>query len=245
MCEYTNDYLLDKKIKIFQPVNGYRTSSDAVFVSSLVNNVRPDDYILDVGSGVGGISLCLAHRFNQNKIVGLEIQELLVKLSNLSAKENGFDNLIYYNCDIKEKNLPVCSCSFNHVISNPPYSLNDMPSPNKSKALAHNHSGFNLTLWINFCLKMLKPFGYLYLINRAEAISEILTALSHKAGNINVIPLYSKEGQVAKRVMITAQKDSKTPTKILPPLYTHYDNGGYTEKAQEILRAGKEFNYIK
>ena len=242
MINYTNDYLLDKKIKIFQPVDGYRASSDAVLLSSLIDNIKPNDSILDVGSGTGGISLCLAYRFNQNPIVGLELQPELAELSNLSAKENNFSNLIYHNCDIKEKKLPVKPCSFSHVISNPPYSLNDMPSPNQSKALAHNHSGLDLTSWINFCLKMLKPFGFIYLINRAEAITETLSALSKKAGNIQIIPLYSKEGQNAKRVMIIAQKDSKTPAKILPPLYTHSEDGSYTPKAQEILRLGKSFN---
>lgn len=241
MNNFTNDYLLDKKIKIFQPIDGYRASSDAVLLSSVVNNVRPNDTILDVGSGTGGISLCLAHKFSHNKIVGLEIQSELAELSNFSAKENGFDNLTYFNCDIKNKPLPIDFCSFNHVISNPPYALNDMPSPNKSKALAHNHLGQNLTDWIDFCLKTLKPFGFIYLINRAEAVTETLNALSKKAGNINIIPIYSKENQVAKRVIITAQKDSKTPAKILPPFYTHGYDGSYTDKAQKILREGCSF----
>lgn len=241
MQNYTTDYLLDKKICILQPIDGYRASSDAVLLSSLIDNIKPDESILDVGSGTGGISLCLAHRFKNNTIIGLELQPELAELSNLSAQQNGFTNLKYYNCDIKEKTLPVLPCSFNYVISNPPYSLNDMPSPNKSKALAHNHSGLNLESWINFCLKMLKPFGYIYLINRAEAITETLTVLSKKAGNIQIIPLYSKENQIAKRVMIIAQKDSKTPTKILPPLYTHEKDGNYTKEAQKILREGLSY----
>ena len=105
--EYCNNYLLNQQIKIFQPVDGYHTSSDAVLLSSLPNKIKPEDSILDVGSGTGGISLCLAKRFPQNKIIGLEIQPELAELSNLSAQANGFDNLSYYNCDIKTKNLPV------------------------------------------------------------------------------------------------------------------------------------------
>ena len=99
----------------------------------------------------------------------------------------------------------------------------------------------DLASWISFCLKMLKPFGYLYIINRAEAISESLHTLYQKAGNIQIIPLYSKDNQIAKRVMIIAQKDSKTPTKILSPFYTHQQDGKYTDKAQKILRQGKSF----
>ena len=39
--DHTNDYLLDKRVKIFQPINGYRASTDAVLVSSLVNKSAP------------------------------------------------------------------------------------------------------------------------------------------------------------------------------------------------------------
>lgn len=242
MENYTNDYLLDKKIKIFQPHNGYRASTDAVFLSSLLDEklVRNNDSILDVGSGTGAISLCLASRLRNKavSITGVDIQEDLVELSNYSARENNFDNFLHYeHIDIRKKTqLP--SGTFSFVISNPPYSDHDMPSPNKSKKLAHNHQDFDLTNWIGFCLKMLKPKGYLLLINRAEAIDEILSSIQHKAGSVKILPMYSKQGQDAKRVVIIAQKTSKGITKILPPFYTHNQDGTYTTKAQSILRSG-------
>lgn len=40
MAEYTNDYLLNRQVKIFQPVDGYRASTDAVILSSLVQKVK-------------------------------------------------------------------------------------------------------------------------------------------------------------------------------------------------------------
>ncbi len=240
---YTNDYLLDKKVKIFQPIDGYRASTDAVFLSFLLDSkkVKKGDTILDVGSGTGAISLCLASRLKDVKITGIDIQKDLVELSNMSSKENGFDDfLTYINTDIRKKtSLP--SGTFSFVITNPPYSDHDMPSPNESKKLAHNHQDFDLTGWLSFCLKMLKPKGYLLVINRAEAINEIITAIDKKAGSINVLPIYSKLGQDAKRVAIIAQKTAKGITKILPPFYTHNEDGSYTDKAQSILRLGKEY----
>ena len=243
MVSYTNDYLLNKKIKIFQPKDGYRASTDAVFLSSLLDSkkVKKDDTILDVGSGTGAISLCLASRLKDVKITGIDIQKDLVELSNMSSKENGYDSfLTYINTDIRKKtSLP--SGTFSFVITNPPYSDHDMPSPNESKKLAHNHQDFDLTGWLSFCLKMLKPKGYLLVINRAEAINEIITSIGKKAGSINILPMYSKLGQDAKRVAIIAQKTAKGITKILPPFYTHNKDGSYTDKAQSILRLGKEY----
>ena len=92
-----------------------------------------------------------------------------------------------------------------------------------------------------FCLKSLKPKGYVLLINRAEAINEILNAMQNKAGSIKILPIYSKENNSAKRVAVIAQKNSKGVTEILPPFYTHNTDGSYTSKAEEILRLGKGF----
>ena len=242
--DHTNDYLLDKRVKIFQPINGYRASTDAVLVSSLVNKVKTTDKILDVGSGTGAISLCLASRFQaiRPQITGIELQEELCLLSNQSAQANNFSNyLSYLNADIRQTITPIPPCSFQHVISNPPYSEHDMPSPNQSKALAHNHQGITLNDWLRFCLKMTAPKGHIYLINRAEAITEILSTLNGKAGNIKIIPLYSKPQQSAKRIMITAIKDSKAPAEILPGITIHTQEGAHTFQAHQILREGKGF----
>lgn len=247
MTDYTEDYLLDKRLKIFQPINGYRASTDAVMLSAMISSLKKGSSILDVGSGTGAISLCLASRLQTfaPRIIGLELQPRLAELSNLSAAANGFtDFLNYIHCDIKHKPENIKNCSFDHVITNPPYAENDMPSPNESKALAHNHRDFSLTGWINFCIKMLKPKGRFYMINRAEAIDEILTAIYGKLGHIEIIPLFSKTGQKAKRVIIRAQKDNHAPAIIHPGLIIHDFNGEYSETARQILRLGKGFDEI-
>lgn len=247
MDDYSHDYLLDKRVKIFQPLNGYRASTDAVLLSSMIGKIKKGESILDVGSGTGAISLCLASRFAEKQplITGLELQPELAELSNLSAKANGFDSFLkYVNCDIKNKPQEIKNCSFNHVISNPPYSESDMPSPNKSKALAHNHNNFSLQEWIAFCIKMIAPLGHFYMINRAEALDEILAAIHGKLGHIEVIPLFSKSGQNAKRVIVRAQKDNHTPTKIHSGLIIHEDNGEYTQISHQILRLGKSFDEL-
>lgn len=244
MQKYTHDYLLNKRIKIFQPINGYRASTDAIILSSLIAQTKKNETILDVGSGTGAISLCLAERFKETgvKITGLELQPDLAELSNLSADANGFSSfLTYINADIRGKIKEVEPCSFNHVITNPPYTEHDMPSPNQGKSLAHNHHDFSLEAWIKFCIKMLKPQGWFYMINRSEAIDEILSVIRRKLGNIKVIPLYSKASQDAKRVIIAARKDSKAPTIISKGMVVHQDDGEYTTAAHKILREGTNF----
>jgi tRNA1(Val) A37 N6-methylase TrmN6 len=175
------------------------------------------------------------------QITGLEIQPQLAELSNMSAKANGFDVFLHYKvCDIREK-MNDGAGSYDVVVTNPPFSDHDMPSPNGSKKYAHNFQNFNLTAWLSFSLKMLKPKGYIALIHRTEALNEILAAMHNKAGNIQILPLYSKEEQQAKRIIVLAQKGSHGLTSILPPLYTHNNDGAYSAKAQQILREAKGY----
>lgn len=245
--DFSTDYLLDKKIKIFQPLDGYRASTDAVLLAGMVAEAK-NVKILDVGSGTGAVSLCLAQRFKDfnTKIIGLEIQKDLAQLSEMSAKENNFGFLSYFNRNIKDKQtaLEFEPCSFDIVITNPPYSDHDMPSPNLSKAAAHNLNEMNLENWLKFCLKMTKPFGKIFMVNRVEALPQICSVLNGKAGNITILPIYSKKGQPAKRIIISAQKDSKAPCVVSKPFYVHAENGEYTPEAQKILREGKSFKDI-
>lgn len=233
------NYLLDKKVVIYHPKGLYKASSDAVWVASAVSKVKKGDNILDVGSGGGAISLCLASRFKNSEIniTGIELQKELVDSANKSAKANGFDFLTYENLNIFEAKLK--KCSYSHVITNPPYSLDDMPSPNISKAMAHNFKFEDLGKWLDFCIKMIKPQGMFYIINRAEALERIIFHISGKLGAIEVFPLYSKQEQKAKRVIIRAKKDAKTPLIIHSPIIVHDNDGLYSAKAEEILRKGE------
>jgi len=249
LCEYSEDYLLDKKVKILQPLNGYRASSDAVLLAAAVSaqTKSAEVKILDVGAGTGAISLCLAARLeNAVHICGVEIQPELAELANASATQNNFANLAFINTDIRDKKAQniLPPCSFDVVVTNPPYSEHDMPSPNLSKATAHNHNDFGLQEWLAFCLKMCKPFGYIYMVNRAEALPTICASLHNKAGGITVLPVYSKQKQDAKRIIVRVQKDSKAPCVILPPFYVHQENGQYSSAAQKILRQGLSFKNL-
>ncbi len=242
MIADTWDYLLNKTVKICQPKGLYHASTDAVWLAAAVNKVKMGDAVLDVGSGTGAVALCLAERFKDKNlgIEGVEWQEKLVEAANLSAEANGFDNVKFTEIDILNKRYKPCS--FNHVISNPPYSTADMPSPNDSKAKAHNFDKTSFDKWIDFCVKSLKPQGKFYMINRAEMLEYILADICGRLGGIEVFPIFSKPNDVkAKRVIVRAQKDSKTPLIIYAPIYVHNADGTHSETAEKVLRGGEAF----
>lgn len=233
------NYLLDKKIKIYQPDEGYHASSDAVWLAAAIKKIKDGDKILDVGSGTGAVSLCLAERFQKQnpQIVGIEVQQCLAEAATKSAIANRFDFVSFINADIFDTEIE--NGSFDHVITNPPYALNDLQSPNESKAIAHNFQHEDLSKWLDFCIKKLKPKGFFYIINRTEALENIVADISKKMGAIEVFLLYSKEGQKAKRVIIRAQKGSKAPLCVHYGIVVHNADGSYSAKSEEVLRKGE------
>ncbi|MBQ9235532.1 MAG: methyltransferase domain-containing protein [Alphaproteobacteria bacterium] len=239
MTEYDHNFLLNRKVKIYQPCGMYHASTDAVWLAASVNRVRKGDRILDVGSGTGAVSLCLAHRLQDKdvKITGVDIQPDLVRAANLSAEANNFSEVSFACIDVLHERY--AHCSFNHVVTNPPYYDKSMISPNSSKALAHSFESADLHGWIDFCIKALKPQGRFYMINRAAALSDIISALAGRLWGIEIFPLFSKPDETqAKRVIIRATKDCKTPPLIRAPLYVHTSDGGHTPLAEAVLRAG-------
>lgn len=77
------------------------------------------------------------------------------------------------------------------------------------------------------------------MIYPASGTDRILRALGKKFGAIDIIPLWPRAGVPAKRVIIRAIKDRKTPSSLHYGLVLHEANGSYTQAAEAILRSGQ------
>ena len=114
----THDHLLDKQVQITQPKGGYRVGSDTVLAAASLTARR--GRILDLGAGVGGISLCIAHRLGSLQITAVEIDPTAAALARYNVAVNGLHQRIrVVEADITA--MPaVMAGSFDHVVSNPP-----------------------------------------------------------------------------------------------------------------------------
>ena len=61
-----------------------------------------------------------------------------------------------------------------------------------------------------------------------------------RAGEIMLFPLWPKAGVPAKRVIVSARRGVKSPMRLQPGLVLHSADGGYTSKANDVLRGGLE-----
>ncbi|MBW1693965.1 MAG: methyltransferase, partial [Deltaproteobacteria bacterium] len=121
MKSLTTDTFFNGRIRIKQRRNGYRFSIDAVLLASLTIP-RPDDIVLDLGTGSGIIPLILAYRYPNISVYGVEVQEDLARIAKLNIKENSVEDRITIHCaDMKTLKHHMVSGPVDVVVSNPPY----------------------------------------------------------------------------------------------------------------------------
>ena len=233
---HSTDAFLGGKIKLKQSVNGLRATSDSVLVAAAVQ-AKANDSILDVGAGNGVIGLCVAARVPV-KITALEIQQDLVSLIQENALLNDKKITVIRN-DIFQTTDPLKGKLFQHVVTNPPfYDTTGKARKNQEQAIAYT-AGFDLKKWLEYCLKHVRAKGSFTLIHRPEYLTKILSVISKKLGNIQVIPILSKTGTNAKLVIIRGTLGSAKPLTICSPIIMHTHTEKPSQIANSILRAGK------
>ena len=238
----TDDTLLGGELRFFQPKLGYRAAIDPVVLAASIE-AGESGSVLDVGVGAGAAALCLAKRLHKVQITGIEIQLELANLARLNAKENGFSTRInIIHADIRMPPTGLNQGSFDHVMTNPPFVEKNRGrgSPDMAKLIATQESIVPLNVWLEFCLKMLRPSGTLTVIHRADRLDSILAALNTKAGKIVIYPLWPGVGnKPAKRILVRCKKGVRTPMAVLPGMVLHQADRTYTTIANEVLRNGE------
>lgn len=230
--------LLEGRIKLIQPRQGYRAAIDPVLLAAAIP-AKSGQYAVELGLGAGAAALCLLARIpGLGGITGLELDPGQAELAHRNAILNGQEQrLPVVAGDAANPPSNVSRNFFDHALMNPPYldeTRHDAPA-NAAKALAHVETTDCLKSWTRSAGKLLKQRGTLSLIHRADRLDQILAALSPVFGSLRIFPLWPREGSEAKRVIVQAVKGGKAPCRLLPGLVLHEGNA-YTFKAGAVLR---------
>lgn len=238
----TDDCLLDGRVRLRQPANGYRASVDAVLLAAAVP-ARPGDRVLELGIGVGAAALCLAARVPDCRITGLEIDPAAVT----TAHQNIADNDAAARIHVVEgdvANPPAALGSgYDHVMANPPYLPADRADARAPAHPANIESSADLTEWMRLAVARTRAKGTVTVIHRADRLDDLLAALRPLAGGVTVFPLWPGAGAPAKRVIVRARPGVRAPLTLSAGLCLHEPDGAYTAAAEAVLRAGAGLSF--
>ena len=237
--EVTN-YLLGYKDKyIVQNTQMFNFSLDSVLLPNFVtlnNNIKN---ILDIGCGNAPIPLILSTK-TKALITGVEIQKDVYDLAVKSVKINNLENQInIINADINELYNKFETESFDVITCNPPFfKVSEQSNLNKSdyKTIARHEVKLNLDDIFKISKKLLKNNGYVAIVHRPERLLDILESMK----KYNIEPkkiqfIYPKTNMEANILLVEGKKNGNKGLKILPPIYTHLENGEYTEQTKKYF----------
>ena len=237
--ETSEDRLLDGRVRLRQPRDGYRAAVDPVLLAAAAAPPA-GARVLDLGCGAGAALFCLLARRGDLTAVGLELQPALAALARENAGLNGAAGRCEILCaDAGARPPPLPAGSLDWVVTNPPFQAAGAATPaaDAGRRTAHEESSLDLAGWIGRALLFLKPRGGLTLIHRADRLPAILAALEGRAGAIRILPLWPRAGQAARRVILQATKGSRAPATLLPGLVLH-EGKGFAAAAEAVLRGG-------
>lgn len=231
--ETGEDRFLGGKIVVRQFRDGFRAGLDAVMLAAAVP-AREGDAVLELGSGAGTASLCLASRVGNLAITGAEIDSELVTLANANAAANRMgDRVVFVTVDALDL-PPDMRRNYDHVFCNPPFhGAQGETSPDAERARALQDDG-ELAAWLGAGVKRTAPGGTFTCILRADRMGEALAALP--TTGLHIIPLWPRTGDDAKRVIIQVEKGSRAPLILAQGLVLHEVDGAYTDAADAVLR---------
>lgn len=182
-------------------------SEDAVLLSDYLR-LRPDDRVVDLGSGNGVISI-LGMAKTGASFVGVEKQESQCTLARQSAALNG-QQIPFYCMDVLDAPVKLGRGAFTAAVMNPPYFPAQPGGLNPSRQLSRQGEIGALEDFLYAAYQLLKNGGKLFLCYPAEQTVTLFTAL--RAARLEpkrMRPaLPDRKGQ-PQRILLEAKKGGK------------------------------------
>tara|TARA_R110000787_G_scaffold20114_15_gene59954 strand:- start:4721 stop:5449 length:729 start_codon:yes stop_codon:yes gene_type:complete len=238
----TQDTVYQGRVKLVQPLKGFRTGSDSLLLAAALQD-RDSGEALELGCGCGGAMLPAAFRLPGVRFTGVEIDAEMAELAHAGVAANGFEDRVSVEADEASHWVKTHENRFDLVFANPPYfEPGRISAPGEGKTQAYLES-LDLAGWIKTMVFAAKPRAPIVMIHRAAELARILTGFDRQTGDITVLPVASKPGEEARRVLVRGRKGLKRgPVRLLPPLVTHLQDGT-ASPALEAVRRGEAIDW--
>ncbi len=167
-----------------------KINTDGVLLGVLAEADQPKT-ILDIGTGTGVIALILAQRYADAKIDAVEIDEQAAQTAGRNFENSLFANrVVMHSFGFEEFFSEHRDKKYDLVVSNPPFYINSLRSPQKTKELAkHADTDFfeKLVKTTSGHLTEKGIFGMILPVDTAELVVDISKRNGlFVAGRINI-----------------------------------------------------------
>lgn len=227
-----------KQFSLNHSLSSMKIGTDAILVSALSPKENIDFSplnILDIGTGCGIISLCMAQKYSKANIIAIDIDKDSVEQAESNFSQSQFSNRLSAKhidltdfSTIEEKNYDL-------IITNPPFFIDSLKSPKEKRSKARHTDSLSFEQLISCSKLLLSEKGILCLIlPRVE--SEIFVQIAKEngfyiSGRANFISI---EGKAHERVVLylSTNEDFKIAETSL--IIRQKDNS-YTQEYKKLV----------
>ena len=124
-----------KQFTIDDSHSAMKIGTDGVLLGAWAD-VAGDSHILDAGTGTGLIALMVAQRNNKAKISAIDIVEESAVEARANADKSPWGERVEVGCADLRSYRP--QQQFDHIVSNPPFFVDSIPSPDAVRAMARH-----------------------------------------------------------------------------------------------------------
>jgi len=229
---------------IYQDEDYFAFSLDSVLLANFVTIKLSDKKIVDFCSGNAPIPMLMSFR-TKARIFGVELQKEIYSMGYDSVLENGmYKQIELINDDVKNISDIFESESMDIVTCNPPYfkfQNDSLVNDNDTKTIARHEVKLTLDDVVKASKYVLKNGGTFAMVHRPDRMIEIIELMKKYGIEPKKLRLvYPKFGKDANILLIEGIKNGKTGLKVLSPMYTHNDNGSYTEEIRKMFGGSED-----
>jgi len=231
--EMNNPYFQFKQFKVFHDKSSMKVGTDAVLLPCLTDYSKIQN-ILEVGCGSGVISL-LSAQLSDAHILAIDIHENSVVQANENFKLSPWKARLNAKHTSFQKFANTAEIKFDLIISNPPFFVASLKSPEKNRNLARHNDLLSQNELLQSARQLLNPEGKLSLILPQTEGEELLVKAIEDGfylkRRVNIKPKSSKK---ANRIVIELSlKKQETEYK---ELIIREESNEYTNAYKELTK---------
>lgn len=222
-----------KQFSVSDERSAMKIGTDGVLLGVWAD-VEGDSRILDVGTGTGLIALMLAQRNVNAIITGVDISKDAVEeaCDNFGASPWA-ERLEAMECDVRSF---VSDEKFDHIVSNPPYFVDSLHSPDAQRTMARHTSSLKFDDLVAAAVRLLRPEGRLSVILPTECAMQFRFAAFGHLWLHRQLDVVTKDGDAPRRTLMEFCLTDKPLMPTVTNLTMRHRDSSYTEEYRKLTK---------
>lgn len=219
-----------KNFELEQAQTVFKIGTDAFVLGAWTSCEISPHNILDIGTGTGVLSLMLAQKYPESKILAIDSNSESVSLAQMNFSKNDLG----IKCETQLADFYEFNCAykFDLIVSNPPFFLDSSTPENDVKERAKHLTTEDLKIFFNKASALLARNGTLCMIfpndQRFESFAKAAGLFSQ-----NILEVYGKPGLLKRLCVQFGFQEIEVKRARLT---IRNEQGRYTEAYRELTR---------